>query len=564
MTEVLEATGHPIKVESKNWPIHAKHIPEFRVQELIERAKKLVPDSRHLNDLTTALKVWETDEIFKSVAEPRPEHLTMRFTTEELGIIMYADHIEKAIKGQGIGWVRMFPLDEVIKIRRRVITHSTTANKIQRLIQLHLNSVASVQKIVQKGTIAVTLDLKQWYAAFVMPEHVRDGFSFYGLDGIRYRWKRMPAGWTHSADIAHPATELLVEVAKAEANFGDNKAPDTRVHIDNIIVAGKYETVRIFVEKFLDVARLYQAEVNEGKTVDEIMSKAGSKIDFIGHYLNFAEKKIGITTKTRTKANIMLKYIEDVLSRTNIWKIKFIACAYGLGAFWHTVIRSHNQTGLADFWKLNYYYANMARDLQAERYQWTGELIVPQTIAEEIRALLTRVSADTQVNYINPISDEHPATHVLITDASKKKYAGSLIDVKTGRVHILEGEFKLERKRSEDAEPHAITALISRFSPLLKGTRLLIASDHEGFVGAFKKGMSLHGPYSICLLAIKKVKQLEIATVKHVPGARNAMDAPSRGGLVCLQAIKDSLQAIGVESADLWIHPSTAGSTSNI
>jgi hypothetical protein len=533
-------------------------VKEFKMEKLIKMAEELLPESQDLKDLKAAWSVFEPGSAaFKQVAETKPDNLVQRFTMPQVLTIAGADHIEEAPNQGGIGWVRMFPLEEWLKTRKRVISHTTTANRIDRRIELHLNSVGEVQEGIENGKIAITLDWQQWYAAIPIPEEHRDAFSFVAPDGKRYRWKRIPAGWSHSADIAHPATKLIVEIAKLKAKQKGAEEIFSRAHIDNVLLVGDdILDVAAVVEELVLLAEALSIGINEGHDVAKLVRGATSAIEFIGHYLDLKFKKLDVSRKTKGKAKLLKDHAINVLHGKCVeWPVRFIAVAYGLGAFWHTCLRAHNQTALADFWRLNFFYSNMMREIQMERMTWESSTPIQQHIQDEIVMMLTRIEADSPISYVKPIKQQEDATHVMLTDASKAMYAVSLIELQTGKVHSIQGEFTYERKRSEDAEPYAILIGAQRFAPLLKNARLIIASDHSGFVGAFKKGMSLHSPYNIAILAIKNVKGLKVACVRHVPGKLNAMDAPSRGKRLSLQELQDSLQAIGVQVENLSITP---------
>ena len=226
----------------------------------------------------------------------------------------------------------VFLTPEPKKLRNRVITWSIWANWVADNVfhyewDHNVSKQADVLDIVEdvnRAATAAVFDLTCSFYQVELPEHVRRAFVF-SFKGTKYRFRKLPMGFTLSAEILQLITQAIAEAALFETARTKFVDPDTcatggfaRVHVDNILYCGTAAVVQKLISATVDVAKQWGVSFSES-TVTPLET-----VKFHAVELDFKNKEARLTKNAVDKLamiDLLLTQIIQGASATVPWPL---------------------------------------------------------------------------------------------------------------------------------------------------------------------------------------------------------------------------------------------------
>jgi hypothetical protein len=517
--EIEAALAGPTGADGDNHlPLHLKpvqHASVHNLRELAARHGRTHDFDAAFSILDDAAFYSESDEHFDASRKP-----CCRFTADEIREMVQKGFIEET-QATPKGWVRYFSVKELTKRRRRVIAHTVSANVLPRRGTCALPTMKEKIKILFRGDYAVAFDFAQCFSAYVYSELIRPYFSFIGPDGRTYTLVRLAMGQKHSCDIAQLVLELVLKEISQRAGLDDSQ---TMGHIDNGMIVGTRTQVEHGIVALKSVCDELRITLNDR---DSLVPQ--NRVDFTGLDMDFEKKTIAINAKTITKANVILDAIRK--SQNNV-SFRVLACAFGITMYAHTVLRLHGHAPAAKYYRLCRYMSDLAREAEENPEVWkSGTARFPDEERAEMIAWLTETISTGPVHAL--YQDSRP-TKLVITDASAKGWAVTVVDPTTWVYDVVKGQFPahLNKRLSTETEPWAIALAAPQLMAMnLVNERdnILVLTDHRSFFFAWPKGLSPNFSYNRVINELKSSgPPWSSAQMAFIPGAINVADEPSR------------------------------------
>jgi hypothetical protein len=440
-----------------------------------------------------------------------------RLSDADIRTLLEAGKAEKALSPRA--FVRMFKVPEPHKRRYRPIgwTEAINAhlgpNTLQRV---NFKSARQRRRDALRGRYAITLDFAGWYDEFLMDEAVRDFFAFVAK-GETYRLRVLPMGLRHSVELGHFTTLLLMD-------FDHNCAAEA--YIDNVRFVGSREDVLAAAKTFALRARAVCAQINELPSVsslDELDAHLERLVTTTSDWLGEEYDHVDQTVKCQQKT---LDKIED------LWKIRDSWTWRNCAGFFALLFYASATLGIfrTEYFGALRFIRDASSQLAHSPDQWdrrTGP--IRPHVLKELDAWRTQIAR----NQPCPINDPHaPPDWVIVTDASKSRWAGMAYHVTSGSLHIHAHDWPADFHRSEhstSAEPWAVHNLICKVFPPNSDAHVVFCSDNIATVAALTRRESPSFHLNGVALALNRSFPFLRLSGHHVPGPLNPTDGMSRG-----------------------------------
>lgn len=279
------------------WPSHAPSVTACDYAGIINAAAPEL--ALRIKNLLTILT--NTGIEAKTIATPISQKSSInRKTLRQLikaGVVIAADD------GAIVNTI-VFLVPEPAKRRNRVIGWPIWANTKDYEWAHDIAEQADIVEIindVHNAEYGATFDLKCSFFQVLLPEFANDAFVF-ELNGAKFKFTRLPMGYTASAEIM----QLLTQTLAAEASKGTQVK--WRVHVDNVLFYGSYSDVEMAIANMIEVGKKFQV------TYSETPSAPQSKVLFHGVHLDFNEKTVEMAQKAKDKFKTFDQFFEEKLA----------------------------------------------------------------------------------------------------------------------------------------------------------------------------------------------------------------------------------------------------------
>jgi len=468
-----------------------------------------------------------------------------KMAEDEIQRMLEVKQLEETLYGDTRAYVNMFTVAEYVKKRRRVIKHTKAFNALygrDTLVGIELINILNLVKTVHDGTYSISFDFSAFFDQFEIAHKVRPYFCF-PAHGRWYRLTRLPMGMRQSNDIAHSATECIVD-------FEMPKSVKVTSYVDNVRFIGtSLEEVIEAAATFIVRCHKVRATINDVSTTEDLQTAKAIARDlvrtseeFLGVEFDYINKKVAVGRKALAKLRLLLSRVED------------------------PTLRITNQNVLAIFGIL-FFALQVTKHMPAKRYYAIREYSElsrriqkdPNLLSAEFKCAPSRMRFITQwMSDVANVNDETKwltvpqvpppdlADFILVTDASRWGWGAVLMN-QFGRIRVAYGRWGDfgGGRRSAWSEPEAIARAMLHFFP--KGTQYSIAvlTDSSTAQGAFEKGRS--GKYIVnrSILSVQEAFLSWNVSFHHISGVTNPADPVSRGkGLGSDQAVTAEIRRL--------------------
>ena len=504
-----------------SWPLHLKNVLFAKLDRI-----SVYAFYRGKKDMWDALKRILVDPSFYGDLAFDPTYRPkMTFTQEDVNTMVarrFAEILPPGVKPRG--WVRMFWVPEAYKEppRRRVISHTVTANEAARTTTCKLPTNEDKFRLLGRGSYGISFDFSQCFSAYEYAEEVRNYMCFYGPDGQLYRLRRLAMGQKHSCDIAQFVLELVLQEACEMANVDPAQ---TLGHIDNGLMVGSFDEVERFTAALKGVCDTLHIELNDRESLVPVQV-----LDFTGWQLDLAAKTYKLSQKTVTKATHMAEVLRQHTAKS--LPIRSLASAFGVCMYTHASFRANGRPGAATRYNTCRFASRWARACAEDPDLWDhGWVDLPPEVTAELVEWLDDIARNEPSSVC--LNNLQEITHILVADAMKGRFGAILIRLADNSFEIAVGNGPVGFSHSTQTEPWGLEGAISSFVErrLISPTdKVLMLMDHTGFVDANKKGFSPNWHYNTVInLLRQRGAPWATAPLGYIPGEANCADEPSRG-----------------------------------
>ena len=523
-------------VPRKRWPLHLKHVAP------VDQAKIF-----NLTVMDIVLKnSWQKAQHWINEVPEGVERGTTveaKLTREGLARMVSIGQAEATFEHLVKSTVNIFPVEERMKERERVIKHTKSFNERfgrDTLLGLKLLRAKDLVGTVHDGKYCVTLDFSSFFDQFEIAAEVRPWFCFFAF-GQWYRLTRLPMGMRQAVDIADTATRII-------ASFPVAKGVRVDTYVDNIRFLGDCEADVVaaaveFVMRAHSVgATLNEIDpalhLNEEKIKEAIKALVTTSGEFLGIHFDYVKKVV----KVGSKAIAKLEALKDVFDAgctyrnfLSIFGILFFSLqATGVNA-------SHRYYALRE-------YSETARLLQRDPGRLESAWKCSPSRLVHVLAWTNDVLVNLPVNVPRRVAAPF-ADFVLVVDASRWGWGALLLDQRTGVIRTWNAPWKsgwIGARVSAWSEPEGAKQAILHFFPSGTTQSIAVLSDSSTAVGAYTKGRSMKYSVNRAIMEFEAAFKDWNVRWYHVPGELNLADTLSRGGALedTSMGLRDTAQKV--------------------
>lgn len=505
-------------------PLHVKAVPPLDVEKVRQLAR--AAGAELAGAWEEAMRWVLTEAPYAELQRKAPrgalEVPTTRLSPEDVAKMEAAGQVRRVPLQQVDGYVKVFGVPEMAKLRRRAIKHTADIN--DRFGRDTLQAVVFPTRSQQSrqsasGAFVAAVDFAAYFDQFALVEEVQRRMCFRS-GAVLYALTRMPMGQRHAVAAAQRTTDVLT-------SFALPPGVSVQSCIDNIRFVGPKKGVRLALLELVARCRLCGVTINElpsANSGEDDRRQAETLIrqdgDWLGAHYDHAQARQRLAAKTVEK-------LRRSWERREEWTLRAYAAHMGLLFFATSVLRLK----LAGYFDALKGLRGKSQKVTACPELW--DLPVPAMAEGESRALQawTRVAT---ANAFVPCETEAPAGLTLLTDACETGWGALCVDSDTGMamshsaMWTPQERITLQTVHSTYAEPEAVYRAVCRFVRPAETRQVLVLTDSAAAKGALAKG---HSP-SFVVNAIAARLNSAFGEVQfryaHVPGKQNGADGLSR------------------------------------
>ena len=425
--------------------------------------------------------------------------------------------------------VHLFTTVERMKKRRRVIKHTKAFNELygkETLLGIKLINVANLIRSVHDGSYSISFDFAAWFDQFEISHGARPYFCF-PSNGRWFRLTRLPMGMRQANDIAHSATEVIL----------DFKMPDgvkVTSYVDNVrFLSHNRDDVIAAAAEFITRCHAVSATINDVETTGDLevaksiaAALVRTRDEFLGVDFDYSNHRVAVGHKATSKAE---KLLEKLLDPKQNFTNQNMLATFGVLLFALQVTKHKPAT--------HYYalqaYSKLARLVQHDPHCLPNTYHRKPSQMHHIVQWLKEVAHPSEAarwHVVPKVPPPEEADFTLVTDASKVGWGAILIN-RFGLVRVAFGPWRNfgGRQRSAWSEPEAIARAVLHFFPHGTDHSIAVLTDSSTAQGAFERGRS--GCYIVnrSLLSIQQISHTWNLQFHHIEGSQNPADPLSRG-----------------------------------
>ena len=415
----------------------------------------------------------------------------------------------------------IFLVPEPLKGRNRIIAWPLWANQeeyewchevaiqtdiVDLLSELHTDNYAAVFDL---RCSFYQIDISQATKAFV-----------FEVDGHKYKWTRLPMGYSASAEIMQLVSQAIAQRATQATSV------KAIVHVDNILYIGNYAEVQQAITNTLNIAEQYKF------TFSETSITPSRQVTFHGVILDFDAKTATLSTRSADKLTQYEKYLAEQAATSSghivpltIFEgttplLKVLATA----TFWsRTMFRgSRFRAGaMATKFQCLQLVRAVAREAQKEQHIFHAN----RGAVEQLRAWLRSI----------PRSIEVPAPqfpkYKITTDASVTGGGAVVRTISGDIVQRLAWPWQRKVTPAEMGKYELRSIVIALRNCPIQNTACDLYTDSQIAIGAIMKGYSPSRDVNDELIELYRIcreKNIFLSNVIYVPTELNEADSLSR------------------------------------
>ena len=429
--------------------------------------------------------------------------------------------------------VHVFTTVEHMKKRRRVLKHTKSFNDLfgrATLLGIKLTNVANLVRSVHDGTFSIEFDFSAWFDQFLIAEGVRPFFCF-PAHGRWFRLTRLPMGMRQANDIAHSATEVILD-------FDMPVGVKATSYVDNVRFLGhNLQDVIAAAAEFIRRCHAVSATINDITTTSDLEAAkaiaanlAHSQGEFLGVEFDYLNHRVAVGQKAISKAQQLLGQLRKHLAdpKQNFTNQNMLA-TFGILLF---ALQITKNLPASHYYALQA-YSELARLVQRDPHCLNNTYHCSPSKMQHILQWLVEVAHPTEASRWHVVPKVPPpddTDFTLVTDASKVGWGAILIN-RFGRVRVAFGSWDNfgGRRRSAWSEPEAIARALIHFFPHGTAHSITVLTDSSTAQGAFQRGRS--GCYIVnrSLLSVQQTSPTWNIQFHHIDGSHNPADPVSRG-----------------------------------
>ena len=415
----------PDQIDSSSWPLHVKDVPRID----LDRLRDLPAAPPSISERNNYCLLWTTDANRYAVLDtalypPRTRYNTpyTKLTPADVNKMLEMNVIRRIHPDEVRGHMRLFPVPEFFKQRRRPIRHTEDINDVlgrETLLKLDMATKVDIISLVHLGDWAVAFDAAAFFDQFALHPDVGARMCF--MKGHKYyAATTAPMGQRQSVEVAHTTMQKLIHHPDRECC--------TAAIIDNSIFVGTSKDMCIrdgqrFVERCAHVS----CKLNEDTSdIEQLVSQ---RVEWGGIGLDFKNKTTRLTQKMVDKLNLSW-------SLRARWTLQSFAAHMGC-LFWTVGIVAGNP---GDYYPALQFYATVcsefsraatAPDYDKKRY-WNQPAYVPRHVLESLAAWTAHAVQNTPNRVPHPTAADHLADWLVCVDACSEGFGYVAVCPRTG------------------------------------------------------------------------------------------------------------------------------------
>jgi hypothetical protein len=417
----------------------------------------------------------------------------------DVALLLEHNFISKVDRSQVRGWMKVFSVVEIAKMRRRIICWSKVLNEVLRASgysgsRMNLGSIHEHLHRLHDGSLGATMDLKLAYWQLPLSPEVANFFCFVAPNGEIYRFDVLPMGFVPAAEVQQGVTSLIAS----------DRLPSDK-YIDGIrFIGDSDEELDLAIEDTLERASFV------GATFGDIVHPSTS-YEWVG--ISFDHEKGTVSCTQRLIDKITAS--RDSIAR---WTVKDCMRAASLLRFASSILRAPL---VKYYWALKFISRIAARD----------DLEAPARVWASAAASFARWFEFCVANLpVTPPRRDGTPSVVLFTDSTPTRWGAVLLAHDT--FYVASAGFSQLPSSINVAETLAIAFAWSWAGPFLQGVDVALFVDNTSAQSAASKGYSrvlavnMAAQEIVDVLAVFPPRSL---AVRRVSSAANLADGPSRG-----------------------------------
>jgi hypothetical protein len=512
-----DVAGRP--AGAADWPLHVKPVPPINLRAL---ANTPVVDEQVKASFIHSLG-WIADPARYGKLKMSKVVPAARISVEDVELMGKAGQVIPVERGDVLGGVRIFAVDEPAKTRRRCIKHTLEINEMfgkETLRKVTLPSRLQQSEQSGSGKFAITLDFAAYFDQFELHPDIGRRMCF-TAGGRTFRLCRMPMGQRQAVEVAQGATDVLL-------SFELPQDVVVQSCIDNVRFVGSKDGVARAAIAFVARCRLAGCTINEipssnspGEDEAAIRGLIHQQGDWLGAEYDYASARQRVAAKS-------IKKLTASWAAKSTWSARNYAAHMGLLFFASSVLRSN----VGKYFQAMNMYRQRSSDLAEGAAGWSDDVRVQGTELAD----LAKWTAEVLKNDWVPCHDSRPASRFIATDASEWGWGAIFLDMQLGTVAQCSVPWspadraRIDVRHSAHAEPEAVFRALCRFISPADHRPVAILTDSTTAKYSLPKAYS--ASFTVNAIAARckeKFPMIRLETY-HVPGEQNEVDPLSRGG----------------------------------
>jgi hypothetical protein len=381
---------------------------------------------------------------------------------------------------------------------------------INRIIEEHWQDECKVsytpkQEIranVLRYTTAIQYDFSAWFDQIPLHENIRDLFALASNQGDMVL-NVLPMGFKASCRVAQAITESLVKAACAKAP----RALGWAACVDNVAFFGSEKHTAEVADLFLAVC----AKV--GARIKDMTALPQTRYEFLGEWYDHQAKSRALTMKTQAKAAFVFNLLKT--NPTKFFTVRQVLAIFGLLLYAANVL---DIDVAAHHWAMKFLSHAASQPLHVS-------MMIPARPRDHLLCWSACAALNRPV-FVHKLTPPKVDLRIYV-DASGLGW-GAIAVSATTKVKTCAFSWPRFKASSVDAEPLAAQLAAAYFIDT-SYKRVVIYTDHIGFVYAYQKGWGKCAQYSQAVSSIRQWESVGVfIEVEHIPGKYNPADALSR------------------------------------
>ena len=358
-----------------------------------------------------------------------------------------------------------------------------------------------IRALVLKSPCAVQYDFSAWFDQISLHPRIRDLFGVPSTQGDMVL-NVLPMGFKPSCRVAQAVTEALVKAAcKVTRDIG------WAACVDNVAFFGSFKQTSEVANAFLSNCAKVRACIKDTTVSPQ------TRYEFLGEWYDHQAKSRALTLKTQAKAAFVFNLLQQ--NPHKYYTVRQLLAIFGLLLYAANVL---------DIDVASHHYAMRFLSYVASKPLYES-MNIPARPMDHLLCWSACAALNRPV-FVHKLTPQKIDLCIYV-DASGLGWGALAIGAAT-QVKSCAFSWPRFMASSVDAEPLAVKLAAAYFIDT-SYKRVVIYTDHIGFVYAYQKGWGKCAPYSHAVSALRQWQRVGVMIeVQHIPGKYNPADALSR------------------------------------